>query len=81
MTNKDGKPVHEGRPSEETLKGRSHKVDGKATMPRPPETELPATRDLDYSAHLSEYERESLAAEAKLKADSKKKRAKSPRNT
>jgi hypothetical protein len=77
MTNKDGKPVHQDS-SQETLKGQSHKVDGKATMPRPPETELPATRDLDYSAHLSEYERESLAAEAKLKAYSKKKRTKSP---
>ena len=80
MTNKDGKPAHEDS-SEETPKGQSHKVDGKATIPRPPETELPATRDLDYSAHLSEYERESLAAEAKLKADSKKRRTKSPRNT
>jgi hypothetical protein len=80
MTNKDGKPVRE-ECSVETLKGRSRKVGGKATMPRPPETELPATRDLDYSAHLSEYERESLAAEAKLKADSKKKRAKSLPNT
>jgi hypothetical protein len=77
MTNKDGKPLHQDS-SEETLKGQSNKVDGKATMPRPPETELPATRDLDYSAHLSEYERESLAAEAKLKAYSKKKRTKSP---
>jgi hypothetical protein len=77
MTNKDGKPVREDS-SEMTLRGQSHKVDGKATLPRPPETELPATRELDYSAHLSEYERESLAAEAKLKAYSKKKRAKSP---
>ena len=80
MTNKAGKSVQKDS-SRGTPKGQSHKVDGKATMPRPPETELPATRDLDYSAHLSEYERESLAAEAKLKADSKKKRAKSPRKT
>jgi hypothetical protein len=41
-------------------------------MPRKTKAIPPSTRVLDYSETMSEYERESLAAEAKLKAEQKK---------
>ncbi len=41
-------------------------------MPRKPEVTPHSTRVLDYPETLSEYERESLAAEAKLKTEQKK---------
>jgi hypothetical protein len=45
-----------------------------ATMPRKSAIKPHSPRVLDYSATMSEYERESLAAEAKLKAVRKKKK-------
>jgi hypothetical protein len=38
-------------------------------MPNKTKPEQDSTRVLDYSAPMSEYERESLAAEAQLKAE------------
>jgi hypothetical protein len=38
-------------------------------MPRKTKPEPTSTRVLDYSETMSEYERESLAAEAQLKAE------------
>jgi hypothetical protein len=40
-----------------------------------------STRFLDYPASLSEYERESLAAEATLKAEREKKKPPKPRES
>jgi hypothetical protein len=37
---------------------------------------LPCTRTLDYSITMSQYERESLAAEAKLACERKRKKLK-----
>jgi hypothetical protein len=49
-------------------------------MPRKTKPEPHSPRVLDYSATMSEYERESLAAEAQLKAErEKKKQPKSPK--
>ena len=74
----DGKVVHDGC-LVGRVKERSPKASNKGKL-RPREKELSATRDLDYSAILSEYERESLAAEAILKARREKKRlASSPK--
>ncbi|MGA9511509.1 MAG: hypothetical protein WBV55_23000 [Candidatus Sulfotelmatobacter sp.] len=42
-------------------------------MPRKSEIKAHSSRVLDYSATMSQFERESLAAEAKLKAERKKK--------
>jgi hypothetical protein len=39
------------------------------------------TSILDYPASMSMYERESLAAEAKLKAEQEKKKKKSPKSS
>jgi hypothetical protein len=47
-------------------------------MPRKTKPVADSTRVLDYPATMSEYERESLAAEAKLKAKREKKK---PANT
>ena len=41
-------------------------------MPRKTKLEQDSTRVLDYPATMSEYERESLAAEAQLKTERKK---------
>jgi hypothetical protein len=77
-TNADGKAVHE-KCYVETIKVRPPKTDGRAAAGK--RAELDATRDLDYSASPSEYERESLAAEATLRAEIRKRKAKSPRKT
>jgi hypothetical protein len=50
-------------------------------MPRKSGIKLDSSRVLDYPACLSEYERESLAAEAKLKAERKKQKPPKPRGT
>jgi hypothetical protein len=48
-----------------------------AAMPKkPPRIKAHSTRVDDYSAMMSGFERESLAAEAKLKADREKKKRK-----
>jgi hypothetical protein len=48
-----------------------------AVMPRkPPRIKAHSTRVDDYSAMMSGFERESLAAEAKLKAEREKKKRK-----
>jgi hypothetical protein len=49
-------------------------------MPGKPRIKPSSTRVQDYSSMMSGYERESLAAEAKLKAERKKKTAKSKKN-
>jgi len=48
-------------------------------MPRKLQVKPHSTRVLDYSAAMSEYERESLAAEAQLKAERKQKPPKFPK--
>jgi hypothetical protein len=72
LTDDVGKVVHDGC-LVGRVKERSPKASNKGKL-RPREKEPSATRDLDYSAGLSEYERESLAAEAILKARREKNR-------
>jgi hypothetical protein len=49
-------------------------------MPRKSQIEPPSTRVLDYPETMSQYERESLAAEATLKAKKKSKNGGVPAN-
>jgi hypothetical protein len=47
-------------------------------MPGTPQMKPHSTRVLDYSETMSQYERESLAAEATLKAEKKLKNGRQP---
>ncbi len=72
-TNEDGEAVHE-ECYVLAVQADRQSPSGLSTMPRKSEIKAHSPRVLDYSATMSQYERESLAAEAKLKATRKKKK-------